>query len=518
MNQGCGGTLVGDKYVVTAAHCTDGASPSSLYVQLGDTSLDTDFESVAFTVPVAAIKQHPDYDSSTTANDISVLELQTAISLTEYPNIKPACLPSQDAEFTGDAIVSGWGTVGSGMHLNSWLHEVNVTVFADGNCGSMNSHMTPDMMCAGLMEGGKDACQGDSGGPLVASDPAMQGCMSLVGVVSWGFGCAGEDALGIYAKVSHFTNWLHEQMPDLNTCPPKYSSGSSTPTPSPSSSSSSSGCTDWFHYLRVFGHDTAGGLFDSHDDALNKNADNHGADLFSILDQLENYRNSDGNFHLKLCYPEVEGLGGSHCNEWVQSSNPVEETTITGFRAISLAFNNRSDYGPWVGLGRSPADLTDTLMDDKPDSGWSYSAIGATRYRGRGYIPGPRPHKVHKVELFVNRGNKNLPLHPTLFIITKYSECTSPPTTTSPSPSASSSPSSGSCGNCVFPFIFANRQHDTCTTAEHDAPWCATEVDTSGQMISWEDCQDSCPGTSETTTQQMTVAAGNEEGSCCKYS
>ena len=108
MNQGCGGTLVGDKYVVTAAHCTDGASPSSLYVQLGDTSLDTDFESVAFTVPVAAIKQHPDYDSSTTANDISVLELQTAISLTEYPNIKPACLPSQDAEFTGDAIVSGW--------------------------------------------------------------------------------------------------------------------------------------------------------------------------------------------------------------------------------------------------------------------------------------------------------------------------------------------------------------------------------------------------------------------------
>ena len=325
MNQGCGGTLVGDKYVVTAAHCTDGMAADSLSVQVGDTSLDTSFEAMSFTIAVSAIKQHPDYDPSTTANDISVLELATPVSLTDYPNIKPACLPAEGAQFPGDAIVSGWGTVGSGSYLNSWLHEVNVTVFADGNCGSMNSHMTPDMLCAGLMEGGKDACQGDSGGPLVASDPAMQGCMSLIGVVSWGFGCAGQDALGIYAEVSHFTSWLNQQMPDLNTCPPKYSTGA-TPSPSP-----------------------------------------------------------------------------------------------------------------------SPASSTPSI--------------------------------------------------------------------------STSSPSSGGCGNCVFPFIFAGRQHDTCTTIDGaENPWCSTQVDSDGVHVdgNWEYCSDSCPGTSVETTQQMTVASGNEVGSCCK--
>merc|ERR1719219_931159 len=52
--------------------------------------------------------------------------------------------------------------------------------------------------------------------------------MSLIGVVSWGYGCAGVDALGIYAEVSHFTEWLNQQMPDLNTCPP-YSGGATLP-------------------------------------------------------------------------------------------------------------------------------------------------------------------------------------------------------------------------------------------------------------------------------------------------
>ena len=185
------------------------------------------------TIAVSAIKQHPQYDSTTYANDIAVLELATTVSLTDYPNIKPACLPTAAGQlYPGDAVVSGWGTVGSGSYLNSWLHEVNVTVFTDGNCGAMNNYMTDDMLCAGLMAGGKDACQGDSGGPLIAADPAQYNAQTLIGVVSWGFGCAGEDALGIYAEVSHFTNWLNRKMPDLNTCPPN-SNGVSTTTAEP---------------------------------------------------------------------------------------------------------------------------------------------------------------------------------------------------------------------------------------------------------------------------------------------
>jgi len=199
-------------------------------VRIGDTTLDSIYEAFSITVAVSQIKQHPGYDSWTLENDISVLVLAQSVSLTQYPNIKPACLPAQGAQFPGQGLVSGWGTIESGGYQTAWLNEVDVTVFSDGDCGYMNQYMTDDMLCAGLKEGGKDACQGDSGGPLVAADPANNNWMTLIGVVSWGYGCAAEDALGIYSEVSHFTDWLYEQMPDLNTCPPLKSSTSPTPS------------------------------------------------------------------------------------------------------------------------------------------------------------------------------------------------------------------------------------------------------------------------------------------------
>ena len=151
---------------MTAAHCTAGRPASSIMVRLGDTSLDEEFEAVSFTMKVKTIKQHPGYNPDNLQNDISVLELDGDVPLDVHPNIKPACLPDSGALFPGEAIVSGWGTVASGSYLTSYLNEVGVTVFPDGDCGRMNSAMTADMLCAGLKEGGKDACQGDSGGRL----------------------------------------------------------------------------------------------------------------------------------------------------------------------------------------------------------------------------------------------------------------------------------------------------------------------------------------------------------------
>ena len=230
--------MVGDKYVITAAHCTDGKSPSDIFVQIGDTTLDTEEEVTSFTIAVKRIIEHPNYGSPKKfSNDIAILELATTIPLNQYPNIKPACLPAAGALFPGNAIVSGWGTVASGSFSNSWLHEVNVTVFADGNCGSMNSQMSEDMMCAGLMGGGKDSCQGDSGGPLVVADPAQNNRMTLAGVVSWGFGCGDADSLGIYSEVSHNINWAKSQMQDLVTCGPDgvmpTTTTVTTPAPTP---------------------------------------------------------------------------------------------------------------------------------------------------------------------------------------------------------------------------------------------------------------------------------------------
>ena len=97
VDQGCGGALVADRYVVTAAHCTDGQQAAGLKVAVGDTTFALGNEAASFIVGVKTIKQHPDYDPSNTQNDISVLEL--ALDLTAYPNIKPICLPNQDATF-----------------------------------------------------------------------------------------------------------------------------------------------------------------------------------------------------------------------------------------------------------------------------------------------------------------------------------------------------------------------------------------------------------------------------------
>jgi len=220
-SQGCGATLVGDKYVVTAAHCTAGSQARDLKVLLGDTILNGEKEASSFIINVANIKQHEHYDSQATRNDISILELEHPVNLTAYPNIKPICLPTRYKTYGGQlGVVSGWGTVGSGMSLNAHLHEVTVNIYNDGDCGDMNGYMSEDMICAGLKTGGKDSCQGDSGGPLFTRDSDNNGAATLAGVVSWGFGCGVEDQLGIYAEVAFFTEWLADNMVDLNTCSP----------------------------------------------------------------------------------------------------------------------------------------------------------------------------------------------------------------------------------------------------------------------------------------------------------
>ena len=103
----------------------------TLYDRLGDTSLDEEFEAEAFTIGVAAINQHPQYDSLTLQNDIAVLELTEAVSLTDHPNIKPVCLPEAGAQFPGEAVVSGWGTEASGG-------EISLNIISDCNKMSLS--------------------------------------------------------------------------------------------------------------------------------------------------------------------------------------------------------------------------------------------------------------------------------------------------------------------------------------------------------------------------------------------
>ena len=155
----------------------------------------------------------------------------------------------------------------------------------------------------------------------------------------------------------------------------------------------------------MFAHNTSGGLFADLEDAKNKNSEQENSTLFSILDQLEKFRDTQGNFQFKICYPELTYTPISPCNEWVQSSNPLYESTITGFKSLRIAFPKTSIGGSFTGLALSSSGFT--LIDKTPSHSHWFFAIGALQYwGGKDTIPGPHNSNgwadaVRNVELFV---------------------------------------------------------------------------------------------------------------------
>ncbi|WP_405588793.1 S1 family peptidase [Streptomyces sp. NBC_01190] len=203
--QFCGGVALGPRTVVTAAHCfgeealgvSDWRQLPDLRVIEGRTDLTTD---AGQELQLSQVWVNPGFDPSTNAGDVAVITLAQ-----DLPS--GAVIPmaqSSDTDLYQDgtqAEVFGWGdTTGSGDYANS-LREAPVTVFADSTCeqaypGSADGTYTKaTMMCAGARTGGHDACQGDSGGPLVVAG-------RLVGLVSWGSGCALAAYPGVYTRVS----------------------------------------------------------------------------------------------------------------------------------------------------------------------------------------------------------------------------------------------------------------------------------------------------------------------------
>merc|ERR1711973_658859 len=137
INEFCGGALVGDRYVITAAHCTIDSKASWLKVLLGDTNVANSTEALHFVEDVAEVINHPNYDPWTEANDISVLVLSTPVNLTAYPNIKPACLPDTETvdDLIGDRLWSPAGDVWAPVNIQmsismmlQWKFMVNPIV------------------------------------------------------------------------------------------------------------------------------------------------------------------------------------------------------------------------------------------------------------------------------------------------------------------------------------------------------------------------------------------------------
>ncbi|TRY84522.1 hypothetical protein DNTS_001284 [Danionella cerebrum] len=191
----CGGSLINENWVVSAAHCYK----SRVEVRLGEHHIALSEGNEQFITSDKVIR-HPNYDSWTIDSDIMLIKLSKPATLNQY--VQPVSLPSGCAPAGTMCTVSGWGNTMSSTADSNKLQCVEVPILSDSAChNSYPGMITDTMFCAGYLEGGKDSCQGDSGGPVVCNG-------ELQGIVSWGYGCAQKDNPGVYGKVCVFSQWI----------------------------------------------------------------------------------------------------------------------------------------------------------------------------------------------------------------------------------------------------------------------------------------------------------------------
>ncbi|XP_063055705.1 trypsin-like [Engraulis encrasicolus] len=199
----CGGVLINEQWVMSVAHCWH--NPYAMQVILGEHD-QRKFEGTEQLMKTEHISWHPSYDYQTLDYDIMLIKLFHPVKLTDA--VKPIPLPTGCPYGGVQCSVAGWGKMepDGDYYPAERLQCLDVPVLDDEQCENAYPGMiSRRMMCAGFLDGGKDACNGDSGSPLE--------CFGEVhGLVSWGQGCAQPGYPGVYVKVCELLPWITETL------------------------------------------------------------------------------------------------------------------------------------------------------------------------------------------------------------------------------------------------------------------------------------------------------------------
>lgn len=208
----CGGSLISDRFIMTAAHCTSDGGKAPDVIRLSEHQFsqpNNKFEQFQ----IAQIIRHPDYKLPALYNDIALMELRGTVEFKLY--LRPACLWQLPTINETMATATGWGRtnyLGNGSDI---LQKVELNLVANPHCNAefpssrkLLQGIIETQMCLGYPDGSRDTCTGDSGGPVQVRYNFLDTAVyHIIGITSFGIAC-GTTTPGVYTRVSSYIPWI----------------------------------------------------------------------------------------------------------------------------------------------------------------------------------------------------------------------------------------------------------------------------------------------------------------------